>query len=189
MPQGGDNLFRIACFDIETTSLDATYGRVLCGCFKFSDEKEVRTVKAPRYKDEPKALEKIAEWWEEADIVAHWNGKLFDVAFINARLLIRRKDLTDKQMRKRAILEPGKKQIDGRWINSKLRSRGNRLDGAAKDFQSRYQKFDVRGEEWIRAADGRKDALDKIVRHCQQDVRITEEVMKILKPHIVTVSR
>lgn len=185
----GEPMFRIASLDIECTALDATYGRLLCACIKFADEDEPRTVLARRYKDEPKALETIIGWWNEADIIVHWNGKLFDVPFINARLMIRRKELSTRALRKSPILHPDKKQIDGRWINSKLRTRGNRLDGAAKDLGLANQKYDVRGEAWIKAADGHKESLDLIVKHCQKDVMITEEIMVILKPYIVRVNR
>lgn len=181
------DLFRYAVFDIECTSLDATYGRILCCCFKFLDEDKVRTVTAPKYKDEPKMLAKIMEWYDECDVIIDWNGKLFDVPFVNARLMLRRKDMKQYIGKKTPLLLPGKKHIDGRWINAKLRTRGNRLDGAAQDFNVSNQKFHVRGEEWIRAADGQADALAKIVKHCQLDVKITEDVIRVLKPLIVRV--
>jgi len=184
-----DSLFRMATWDIECTSLDATYGRILCVCFKFLDEDKVRTVTAPRYKDEPKLLKTVMKWWDDCDVAIDWNGKLFDVPFVNARLLLRRNDM--KKILPKAtvpLLDPKKKHIDGRWINAKLRTRGNRLDGAAKDFDVKHQKYDVRGEEWIKAADGDKAALAKIVKHCELDVKITEDVIKILKPLIIRVT-
>lgn len=178
--------FRFATFDIETTQLEASYGRLLCACFKFFDEDKVRTIRAPRYKDEPKALAAVATLWNEADVIIHWNGKLFDVPFINARLMIRRKELPKGVD---PILDPTKKVIDGRWISSKLRTRGNSLDGMAKDMQATHQKYDVAAENWIRAADGDKESFERIVKHCEEDVKITQEVITILKPYIVRIQR
>lgn len=177
---------RLASFDIETTALDATYGRILCACFKFDDEEKIKTVAARRYKDEPKCLAQIVKWYESADIVVTWNGKLFDIPFVNARLMIRRKD-TDKDCP--PILNPNKMQIDGRWINNKLRTRGNRLDGAAKDLAIIHQKYDLRGETWVQAADGDRNALAEIVKHCEEDVLITEEVIGVLKPYIIRITK
>ena len=171
---------RIATFDIETTQLDATYGRILCACFKFTDEDQVRTVKAPRYKDEPRALAKIVEIYNKADIFVTWNGKMFDVPFVNARLMIRRND----DDRLPSILDPKKFHIDLMWMCKKLRTRGSRMDGAAKDLRTRHQKYDVPGEDWIRAADGDRDALDRIVRHCEFDVEITEDLLDRFRPYL-----
>ena len=42
---------RFAAMDIETTGLEASYGRLLCCCFKFTDEDKVRTVRAARYRN------------------------------------------------------------------------------------------------------------------------------------------
>lgn len=181
-----DSAIRFAAMDIETTGLDASYGRMLCGCFKFFDEDNVRTVTCGSYSEEPKALAQLAEWWDEADVVVHWNGKLFDVAFINARMMIRRKQLPK---RCRPILDPQKKQIDGRWIKNKLRTRTNRLENAAIDLNLRHRKYDVPAEHWNRAAAGDTRSLAEIVQHCQRDVLITEEIMGILKHYIVRVTR
>ena len=180
-----DPNFRFAAFDIETTSLDATYGRVLCACFKFSDEDKVHTFRANRYQDEPRLLEQIHKMYESVDVVTTWNGKRFDIPFVNARLMIRR----DEHKIAPAILKPGIKHLDLMYQCAKLRTRGNRMDGAAKDLKLIAQKHDVAGEFWVRAAGGDKAALDEIVKHCEIDVRITEELMGEYRPYIINITR
>lgn len=172
---------RIATFDIETTSLEASYGRLLCACFKFSDERKVRTVRARRYKDEPRALEQVAALWDKADVIVSWNGKLFDARFVNARLMIRR--CTPP------ILDPSKKHLDLLYNSRRLRTRGHRLDGIAKDLQLKRQKYDVEAEAWIKAADGDRESFERIAKHCELDVRITEDALDRLRPYIIRITR
>lgn len=176
---------RIATLDIETTSLDASYGRLLCACFKFTDESSPRTIVARRYKDEPRALEKIAKLYREADIIVTWNGKKFDIPFLNARIMVRRDELKLDP----PILDPMMKHIDLMYMSAKLRTRGNRLDGAAKDLKARNQKYHCVAEDWVRAADGHKPSLDGIIKHCEVDVLITEDMLNILKPHIIRITK
>ena len=57
---------KIASFDIEATGLRSTYSRVICACFKFHDEKKVRSKMARYYKNEPDLLEWIGKQWDEA---------------------------------------------------------------------------------------------------------------------------
>jgi uncharacterized protein YprB with RNaseH-like and TPR domain len=99
---------RIAVLDIETTGLNATYGRLLCACFKFDDERRPRTVEVPFCKDEPKALKQIKAWYNEADVVATWNGKRFDVPFINGRLMVHKMDPLPAKMHKDLLYESQK---------------------------------------------------------------------------------
>lgn len=140
---------------------------------------------ARRYKDEPRALKKIHEIYDEADIICTWNGKRFDIPFINARLMIRR----DETGVKPAILNPGMKHLDLMYMSAKLRTRGNRLDGAAKDLKARAQKYHCTAEHWVKAADGDKKCFDDIVKHCEVDVQITEDMMHIFKPYIIRITK
>jgi uncharacterized protein YprB with RNaseH-like and TPR domain len=176
---------RIAAFDIETTGLDASYGRFLCACFKFLDDPKVKTVRARRYKDEPRALAQLVKIYNKADIIVTWNGKLFDIPFVNARLMVRRKEHDVAP----AVLDPGKKHVDLRWMSAKLRTRGNRLDGASRDLGAKFAKYTVGAEGWIKAADGHVESFDKIVHHCELDVMLTEEMFEILKPYVVRITR
>lgn len=179
---------RIAALDIETTGLDATYGRMLCCCFKFNDEERVRTFKAVDYKDEPALIVDIKKAYDDLDVVVTWNGKRFDIPFINARLMIRRKEFP-KTFGK-PILDPTKIHMDLMYMSAKLRTRGNRMDGATKDLNwDGQQKVDCTGEDWIRAASGQEKFLNKIVKHCEADVRMTMELFEIYKPYFVRLNR
>ncbi len=170
---------RVAAFDIECTNLEASYGRTLCVCFKFSDEAKPRTVTARWLRDEPKLLETVGQWWDEADIVAGWNSKLFDQRFLNAR----------RMFYGMLPLDPTKMHKDLMFEFRKLRFRGSRLEGASKDLRTKAAKFDVPAYRWLEAAEGQQEALNLIVKHCQLDVLLTEEMFTRLKPLITNFTR
>lgn len=175
---------RLAFFDIEATSLTATYGRFLCACFKFQDERTVRTIRARTLRDERTALKEFVKIWGETDIVVSVNGLLFDRRFINGRLL--RYGL--------APLEP-KFHIDLRWIHSEYcATAGHSLDLMSRHLRCKTRKFRVDEETWLQAHDTdnrvlSKTAHDAIVKHCVYDVLTTEEVFSKVKKCIKSIKR
>lgn len=170
---------RIAAFDIETTSLNATYGRLLCACFKFNDHPEVITVEARRMADERRAIKQIRELWDMADIVATWNGKRFDLPFINALLMYYNlKPLTHQRMHKDLLYE-----------QRKLRFCGARLDNASQDLRVEYSKFHCPSRAWPKAADGDEVAFNQIAYHCKLDVLLTEAMYMRLKPMFLRITK
>lgn len=123
-------------------------------------------------------LKEFEKWWNEADIVAGWNSKLFDVMMINAR----------RMYYGMQPLAP-KKHVDLMFMARKLRFRGSRLDGVSKDLQTKSAKFEVPAYRWPEAAEGQKEAQALIVKHCQFDVLLTEEMFLRLKPLINVIHR
>ena len=109
---------KIAAFDIESTSLDATYGRIITACFKFADQKKVVSYTSRFLRNEPALLTGIKEQWNKSDVVLTWNGKLFDIPMVNARLMYHGMDILDMK----------KMHCDLIYMSKKLRFRGNRLD-------------------------------------------------------------
>lgn len=170
---------RFGCFDIEATSLDASYGRLVCACIKFGDEDGVRTVTVPKFANEKVALVKITEWIHETDILVTWYGKMFDIPFLNSRLMHHGMLPLPRKMHKDLCFES----------KSKFRFRGNRLDNISKDLKTKLAKFDVPASQWILAAEGHKGAIADIVKHCQLDVLLTEEVLGRMKPLILNITR
>lgn len=170
---------KIAAFDIEATSLNASYGRVLCACFKFADEKKVRSIVAFRKADEKKALQEISEYLDEVDVLVSWYGKQYDIPFVDARCLRHKLPPTTKRM-----------HIDLCLIHKyRCRTRGHHLDGVAKDLEFKNQKFEVVAEDWQAATDGDRPAFDRIHKHCVKDVLITEEALDRMKGLLVNITR
>lgn len=175
---------RVSSFDIEATGLDATYGRLLCGCF-YDVTGTTSTIMARRYKNEPRALADITNEWANIDIVVTWNGKLYDIPFVNARLMARRLELPPGT----PVILDEKKHIDLRWTATKLRLRSKRMAHVAEVLGTQNSKFNAAPEDWIKAADGNRASFDLIVKHCEQDVALTYELLDILRPYIVRITR
>lgn len=170
---------RFAAFDIETGALEASYGRLLCCCFKFFDEPNVRSVVVPHLRDEPRALREISSIMREANVLVSWNGKRFDVPFLNAMCLARRRDPMPVGLH--LDLLPHHRHY--------FRTRGHRLDGVQKDLATPSAKHDVPASDWKLALDGNAAALRRIVKHCEHDVRITQEVCMRMAPYIKNITR
>jgi uncharacterized protein YprB with RNaseH-like and TPR domain len=158
-------------FDLECSNLSANFGMLLAGGFKTFGEKTVklyRIDRMPQYKKEPwndiELARLIREELEEADILVSYNGRRFDIPFLNARLI--------KYDMKPII---GKKHID-LFFTSKFQLKLSNwsLDALAKHLGLPIEKTQMQGDQWIKAMTGDKVSLDYIVDHCRKDVIVLE---------------
>ena len=174
----------IAFFDLETTSLDASVGRLLCACIA-DTEGNVETFKITDYKgksliDDSKLAVAIRDRLEQYDIYCGWNSKLFDQPFLNGRLI---------QAGQRPLIK--KMHVDlmymatGTFVRIGRRS----LENVAKVLQLPVQKEGLDKYEWSLAIAGDKPALDRIIEHCQADVLVLREAFHRLKVHISNIHR
>jgi len=170
---------RIAAFDIETTGFSSTYNRLVCACFKFSDEDKVRSKSALLSKDEGPLLTWIVKNYDRADVIVTWNGKLFDVYFVNGRLF----------QTKRPPLDSKKMHRDLLYDARRLRMTSCKMDHVAENMQTDHQKYHVPAREWIKAAEGNVKSHALIRKHCENDVLITEELFERFLPMIPRLTR
>jgi DNA polymerase III epsilon subunit-like protein len=170
---------QIATFDLETSSLKANFGVVLCGVFKPIGG-ECRVARLDDFTD---------KWSEDRDLiatlitelssplilVAH-NGVRFDRPFLNARAT--RWGLAPLNPRGR-IIDPvvvARRHFAMSW---------NGLESLSVFLQTEHRKHPVDGGLWLRAIlDHDKFALDEIVEHCVNDVMVLEEVVERLQPFV-----
>ena len=157
---------KVAIYDIEATSLNGSYGRLLSAGVKFIDEKKVRMVEALKMKDEKKAHITLGNWLEEANVIVGWNSKDYDFRFLQQR---------------RAVLglPPLRRgmHIDLMWIHKyHLRSAGHSLKRAGEDLGCKVSKYEVPVTRWAEAAEGDEEAAREIIVHCEKDVLLTEEL-------------
>lgn len=163
--------------DLETSSLNADYGMVLCGCIKpLGKATEILRVDSyPIYKSKPYAdirlIKDIRDKIATADILVTYNGVRFDIPFLQARLL-----------KQELQCLPKIKHIDLFYLAKfKLKIHSNSLDSLAKHLGCSVAKTHISGEHWTRAMTGQKSSLDYIVRHCVKDVQVLEEVFERTK--------
>jgi len=65
----------------------------------------------------------------------------------------------------------------------------SKLDTVAKAFELEEQKTDLTPKEWVEAMLLDSDALDSVVEHCTQDVKVLRELFPTLSPFVVNVHK
>ncbi len=174
--------------DIETTNLGAAWGHLLCASFCDSwglvttyrrDDPEFYNPDDPI--DDSRLAAAIRDHLERYDIVVGHNVRLFDRPFLNARLL----------HSKERPLRTDQKYIDTLHLvgGQNLRLGSRRLDTVAKFLHLDQQKTQLDGDVHQQADAGNRAAMDLVVEHCEQDVRVLRSAWPYLKPFISVVHR
>jgi uncharacterized protein YprB with RNaseH-like and TPR domain len=174
-------------FDIETTDLKGLMGRILCCSFLDGTTGEVTTYRADEKPwkgkskiDDSSLAVAIRERLENYKLIIGHNSKLFDVPFINARLA-----------------KAGERPIhvgwhlDTRWyLNSaSMRIGSAKLENAQKFFELGEAKTPISWEQWQLAATFDKPAMDEVVVHCEQDVKVLAELIPHVLPYVASLHR
>jgi uncharacterized protein YprB with RNaseH-like and TPR domain len=187
----GNEVFKIGVLDCETTGLWADFGYLLCAVIKNVSTgeydvfrlDETKSYQNKTFRQDPKnwrridkeLLEKFRKVYETYDIIVHYNGRYFDIQFLDTRLI-----------KNHLPTLPDMKQIDilNDVIRKKMRIRSSRLD-AVKEFLEIDEKEDGHAwEYWQMAANGMKEGFDYVVHHCKRDVDRLGEVTKRVKSQI-----
>lgn len=178
---------RCCAFDLETTSLNADFGVVLCGVvLPGHDGAKPKIFRADHLNkdwqkcrsDDRAVVKAIVEELRNYDVWIAHNGLKFDVPFLRTRLLAH--DLPPL---------PNNKLIDPLQLaRSKLRMSWNSLEKLAQHLGCN-QKTQVDGEHWLRAAlDGDRKSMNYIVDHCIKDVIVLDDVVGALKAYSSTIN-
>ena len=171
---------QIACFDLETSSLKANFGVVLCGVVKPIGG-PMKVFRLDNYadcigsNDSALVAALITELSGYLILVAH-NGVNFDRKFLNARAT--RWGL--------APLNPRGRMVDPVVVARKhFAISWNGLESLSTFLQTKNRKEGVDGDLWLRAIlDHDREAMDAIVQHCKKDVLVLTEVVTKLQPYI-----
>jgi len=179
--------FEPAYFDLETTNLKANFGRILCASVAdmFGNVRTFRIDEAPyaraRRRDDIALCVALRDYLEQFDVIMGWYSKMFDVPYLNTRLLIG----NERPLRADIM------HVDAIWKAKKgsMALNSARLDTLAKTFRLDVQKTGLDPDIWNDAAEGEKEAMDYVVEHCEADVLVLRKVFHILKPLIKIVHR
>lgn len=167
------------CFDLETSSLNADFGIVLCGVVQGDGKKprifrgdEINPHWRTKRSDDKALVKAIVRELEQYDIWIAHNGAKFDVPFLRTRLMA-------------WGLPPlaTKKLVDPVWLaRNKLRLSYNSLKQVAAHLGIEQRKTEVTPQQWLRAyLDGDTRAMNYIVEHCVLDVEILAQVINNIK--------
>jgi len=153
---------RIGFFDGEMSNLNADYGQLLCGCIcEYQVKKpywfnmrtfQLDNYKGKRWSDESLALE-FRDALKEYDLIVSWNGKRFDIPFINTRL----------EKWERDTFQP-KRHLDLLYTSRfKLKLSNNKLDTVSKYVKAPVHKSFLDPDTWLKAMGGDRKLLFSII--------------------------
>lgn len=171
---------KILFLDIETFGFDfnADKGFILCACYKWLGETKVHTItrKNPtKFADNPEndkeICKQLAEIIEAADMIFTWNGRSFDIRFIQTRML-----------KHRLGYLPPVPHEDGLLTARAGLKMTRSLKNVGKFFKLKNQKEGVDIDEWMKAGAGHPKALKHVIEHCITDIKMTEEAYHLIAP-------
>ena len=181
---------RIVSWDLETSDLRALMGRLLCCSFQpivdghqvkpYTFRADRRPWKGTRLIDDGRLAIAIRDELEKYHMIVSWNGKLFDAAFLNARLL-------------KANARPLRAQfhLDLMWFagGSSNRIGSRKLDNVQRFLDLPNAKTPITWEDWQEAAAGDPKAFDQVVKHNIADVKVLAQAYWRLLPSVANVHR
>jgi len=177
-------------FDIETSPMVGWFWRtgkqyvdarqiqkhkkIICISYKWQYEDKVHTLKWTKKQNDKGIVKEFIKVLGEADeIVAH-NGDRFDIKEIRTRA-IKEGVLMFPKYRTFDTLKKARKYFN---FNS------NRLDYIGQVLEV-GRKLDHEGIDlWLSVVDGDKDALQRMIDYCEQDVILLEDVFHALSPYV-----
>lgn len=168
---------KVLVWDIESTSLNATFGTILCIGYKWLDSPEVtvRTIlekKNKNFLDDGYLVAEFAKVFDEADYHITWYGDRFDLPMVRSKLI----------KYGQPPLSP-KPSLDlWRPARKFFKFHSNRLAVWEQLLATPDSKTPIDFDSWLRAAHGDKEAIAEVVDHCEKDVLVLEEVYLKMRP-------
>ena len=193
---------RIVAIDLETSDLKALMGIILCASFQeivppgyYSNHHDTaprpytyKLCRTEKNKFEPNPDRTLAvqirDEIEKYNMIVTWNGKLFDVPFLNARLSF----FGERPVKPQFHLDPmyhaggGSARIGSKKLVNvqKFFKLGEVTDGG---------KTDIDWDTWKAAALGDPNAMKEVVGHCEADVKVLAAAYWKLLPFVANIHR
>lgn len=167
---------RIVIWDLETSTFGfkANSGFILCaGIKELGQPVEIlqRNNIQPDPLDDTVLVGQIYDRLIQADVWVTHNGRFYDIPFLQSRLL-----------RAEHAPLPNIPHFDTQELAYRRLKIKNSLEAIGEFLHCKNSKYKVSFDDWVRAYAGNKPSMSKIVRHCIQDVKLTEEIYKKLRP-------
>ena len=177
---------KTAIFDLETSSLYANTGIVLCCQIKTFGHKEVKTIRADKFpnwktkkSDNRRVVGDIMDALDDYDILVAHNGQYFDKAWLNSACL---KYGLRPSLRWRKFVDPVQS------ARRHMRMARNSLVSLIDYFDLQESKTSLRFKHWLQASlDGDQRSMDVISHHCKMDVVTLEKIYDIMRPLIIKI--
>lgn len=178
---------KVVSFDLECSNLNADFGIILAGCMLTWTEKkpkrsDVIVYRIDDYKsyetrkwDDRQLVKDIRDELDDADILVSWNGRRFDIPFLNGRLMA----WNEK------TLKPHKHCDIMYQSRYKMKLHSSRLAAVQSFLGLEDEKTEMKPKMWMKAVTGDKQSMNYIIDHCIRDVLVLNEAYEKLK-HFVT---
>jgi len=144
--------------------------KIICISYKWSDSDEVHTVRWDSKQDDKLLLQEFIKELNKADFIVAHNGDKFDMPWIQTRALANGLDIY-----------PSYSSVDTLKIaRYQHKFPSNRLDDLG-DYLGVGRKIKTDRALWVdTVCKGDKKALQKMVKYCEQDVFLLEDVYNVL---------
>ena len=152
-----------AMVDIESTQLDADFGRLICVGIKplHGDPIMLQSLKGDK-----KLAVRAAKEIRKYDYIVTYFGTRFDLPFLTTRLMVAGNPSL-------GLL----RHVDVYYtVRSQLKLAANRQAMAVLSLFGKADRTDVVGKIWAAASEGDKEAVDYIVSHCEADLYDLEKL-------------
>jgi len=165
---------KIAFTDGEMTNLNPKFGQLLCACvlaYNPEDDRGGRltTLVLDDYVTQRWDDSGLARAWrdeiEQYDIIVTWNGKHFDLPFLDARL---------GEYGLRPLQAPRHEDLMFTFRRHLrcMHIANSKLDTVARHLRLPVQKTPMIPQQWVKAIGGHRPSYDRIITHCEHDVRV-----------------
>jgi len=176
---------KIGYFDIEAGGLNANWDYMLTWCIKTKDKDEYRfgvidQSEILSYDFDRRIVKELIEALSEYDIIITYYGTKYDIPFIRARAL----------SHKIKFLGFGSVQHKDVYymVRNKLKIHKNSLDSACA-LVGIKGKNHIKGNFWMRAKVGDREALEYVLDHNKKDCTILEKLHKMLSEYVRDTTR
>lgn len=160
-------------WDLETSGLGADYGDISVFSGKYFGKKPF-SYTSENYTSEQAFLDNVVTELETAKMWSTFNGKMFDVPFVNTRRLVNGAPPLSKKLHLDLYLT----------IKGKIRVGGKSLGNLGRFLRLGEKKMDNLHQDTWRLKD-----FDALRKRGESDVKITEEMYRHIKPFILQVTR
>lgn len=181
---------RIVAWDIETTNLSGLMGRVLCASFypivdghaskAYTLRLDDRKYRSRSSIDDNKLAIGIRDELKKYNMIVGWNSKLFDAPFVNARLAKVGEEPIRPQFHLDLMYYAG---------GCSMRIGSKKLVNVQKFFGLPDSKTEITWDNWNLAAGGDKQALNEVVHHCEQDVKVLAQAYWKMLPAVANLHK
>ena len=171
-------------FDIESTSLKANFGIMLCYCIKDGDSDKIyeRVVNKKELDEclDREVVRQCVEDIQKFGRVITFYGSRFDLPFLRSRAVYWNIPFPKYQ----DICQTDVYYI----VRNRFKLNRNSLESACnfllpEEVQKKHEKTHYGRDHWLWAMQGKKESLDYIIEHCRHDVLMLEDLYYVVEDY------